>query len=101
MQPIFYGTVCPLLSYYVVKKMILDPMESRRKAAEREAQLDAVRERVALAKVEAEASVNLMRERYVRSREEEEAKKGLVIVRAIYGKIMAGQSVSQSVGWLS
>lgn len=91
MQPIFYGTVCPLLSYYIVKKLILDPIEARNKAAERQEQLQAVRERVEKARLEAEASVDLMRERYARLREDEEAKRGLVVVRAVYGKIMEGK----------
>ena len=65
MQPIFYGTVCPLLLYYAGKKLILDPMEEKKRAAEKEKELEAVRREVAMAKVEAEASLDLMRERYL------------------------------------
>lgn len=40
---------------------------------------------------QARATVELMRETYSRIRSEEEKKKGLVIVRAIYGKLPAGE----------
>lgn len=40
---------------------------------------------------QARATVELMRETYSRIRSDEEKKKGLVIVRAIYGKLPAGQ----------
>lgn len=35
MQPIFYGSVVPLLAWYTAKKLVLDPLELRRKEAER------------------------------------------------------------------
>ena len=43
LQPVFYGTVVPVLSYYIVKKLILDPFEERKKAKEKEKQLEANR----------------------------------------------------------
>ena len=47
-QPILYGTVIPLVSYFTFKKLILDPMEERRKAQEKEKQVEADREKVSI-----------------------------------------------------
>ena len=47
-QPILYGTVIPLVSYFTFKKLILDPMEERRKAQEKEKQMEADREKVSI-----------------------------------------------------
>lgn len=41
-------------------------------------------------KKEAQAAVELMNATYTRIVEEEEAKKGLIIAKALYGKIMSG-----------
>ena len=35
-QPLFYGTVTPLLVWFTFKKMVLDPFEARKKRRERE-----------------------------------------------------------------
>ena len=47
-QPILYGTVIPLVSYFTFKKLILDPMEERRKMKEKEKQVEADREKVSI-----------------------------------------------------
>lgn len=31
-QPLFYGTVTPLLAWFALKKLLLDPWEARKKA---------------------------------------------------------------------
>jgi len=85
LQPIFYGTVVPLLAWFTVKKLLLDPYEARRKEKERERKREQNREKVAEAKREAMASCNLMAERYSRILKEEEEKGGLVIISALYG----------------
>ena len=41
---------------------------------------------------QARATVELMRETYSRIRSDEEKKKGLVILRALYGKLPAGMN---------
>ena len=45
LQPLFYGTVTPLLLYFAFKKLVLDPYEERRRRAERRKQLEASKER--------------------------------------------------------
>ena len=66
-------------------------MERRKEALEREKQMEAVRERVAEARREALASIDLMRERFNRIRQDEAARGGLVIVAALYGKLLDGK----------
>jgi len=87
-QPILYGTVIPLVGYFTFKKLILDPIEERRRAQERERQMEAAREKVAEARKEAAASIDLMRERFNRIRHDEASRGGLVIVAAVYGKLL-------------
>eukprot|EP00095_Tigriopus_kingsejongensis_P005439 maker-scaffold224_size251237-snap-gene-0.18 protein:Tk05439 transcript:maker-scaffold224_size251237-snap-gene-0.18-mRNA-1 annotation:"-like protein subfamily c member 11" len=87
MQPLFYGTITPLIAWFTFKKLVLDPFEARKKRKEREDQARANRLRVAESRREAEVSVDLMRERFNRIRAEEESKNGLVILLALYGKI--------------
>ena len=36
LQPVFYGTVVPLLGWLTVKKLLLEPLEKRRKEERRE-----------------------------------------------------------------
>ena len=40
-QPIFYGTVTPLIVWYSLKKFIFDPLEAKKKAEERQKQSEA------------------------------------------------------------
>jgi len=88
MQPIFYGTVAPLLAWFTFKKLILDPYDASKRLAEKEKLRDANLVRVALARKEAQASVDLMKERFNRIRQEELHKGGLVILLALYGSIV-------------
>ena len=89
-QPILYGTVIPLVGYFTFKKLILDPMEERRRAQEKGKQMEAAREKVAEARKEATASIDLMRERFNRIRHDEASRGGLVILAAVYGKLLDG-----------
>ena len=63
LQPVFYGTVVPLLAWLTVKKLILNPLEEKKKAEKRRKQKESLREKVLAARKEAEASMNLMEER--------------------------------------
>jgi len=86
-QPVFYGTVCPLIIWLTAKKLILEPMQARAREAARVRKREVNRERVAAARREAEASVALMEERYTRIRAAEEGRGGLVLVTALYGHL--------------
>ena len=96
MQPIFYGTVAPLLAWFTFKKLVLDPYEANKKSLEKVRLRDANLARVALARKEAQASVELMRERFSRIRQEEIHRGGLVVVLALYGKIIDGELPSRA-----
>lgn len=87
-MPLFYGTVAPVLVWFAVQKLILDPFEARKSAAEKEKKLNAAKEKIAKARIEAQGSVSLMRQRFMRIRSEAEAKSGLVVILALYGKIV-------------
>ena len=85
LQPVFYGTVAPLLAWLTVKKLILEPLELKRKEEAKKKQRETMKEKVAAARQEAEASLSLMEERFRRGKSEEEAKNGLVIEQCLYG----------------
>lgn len=88
MQPIFYGTVAPLLTWFTVQKLIIDPYARRKKEAEKEKLKEANLLRVAERRKEAMASMELMLERYSRIRFEEASRNGLIILAAVYGKLV-------------
>ena len=91
LQPVFYGTVVPLLAWFTVKKLILEPLEERRKSEVKRKQREAMREKVAAARKEAEASLSLMEERYNRIRSEEESRDGLLIQQCLYGLLATAE----------
>ena len=91
MQPVFYGSLAPLLAWYTFKKLILDPYEANKKSSEKETLREANLIRVAEARKEAQASVELMTERFSRIRQEEFQKGGFVVILALYGKIVDGK----------
>ena len=88
LQPVFYGTVVPLLGWLTVKKLLLEPLEKRRKQEEERRQKEQVAEQVRKAREEAEASLKLMEERHRRILAEEEAKNGLILEQCLYGLIV-------------
>ena len=47
LQPVFYGTVVPLLGWLTVKKLLLEPLEKRRKQEEERKQKEQVAEQAA------------------------------------------------------
>ncbi|XP_068632767.1 dnaJ homolog subfamily C member 11 [Battus philenor] len=89
-SPVFYATVVPLVSWLVFKKLVLDPINRERQEREKQRSMEANFERLQEMQQQARATVELMRETYSRIRSDEEKKKGLVIVRAVYGKLPAG-----------
>ncbi|KAG8187761.1 hypothetical protein JTE90_018761 [Oedothorax gibbosus] len=82
---VFYGTVAPLLGYYLLKTVYIDPRKKRLKARETEKTKEVNAQRMAEKRKEASIAVSLMQETYRRIKSEEERKKGLVVSQAIYG----------------
>ncbi|XP_075990898.1 dnaJ homolog subfamily C member 11 isoform X1 [Anticarsia gemmatalis] len=91
-SPVFYATVVPLVSWLVLKKLVLDPINRERQERDRQRSMEANYERLQEMQRQARATVELMRETYSRIRSDEEKKKGLVILRAMYGKLPADAS---------
>ena len=41
LQPVFYGTIAPLIVWYTLKKLVFDPIEDRKQEEERKRQSEA------------------------------------------------------------
>ncbi|KRT81908.1 Chaperone [Oryctes borbonicus] len=87
--PIFYATVVPVVVYIIVKKGFVEPFLKEQHAKEVEKQKQTNKAKLLQKKKEAQAAVELMNATYTRIVEEEEAKKGLIIVKALYGRIIS------------
>ncbi|XP_039278518.1 dnaJ homolog subfamily C member 11 isoform X2 [Nilaparvata lugens] len=88
---VFYATVTPLFVYVMVKRLVVDPMMAEQHKRDKERQRQVNKKRMAERRREAEAAVKLMAETFSRIRSDEEQKRGLVVVKAIYGRIVIGQ----------
>ncbi|XP_065163838.1 dnaJ homolog subfamily C member 11 [Atheta coriaria] len=87
--PIFYATIVPLVVYVVVQKGFVEPFLKEQRARKVEKQRQDNRQKMAEKRKEAQAAVDLMQAAYERIMIDETSKNGLVVVRAIYGKICA------------
>lgn len=88
--PIFYATVVPLVVYIVVKKGFVEPFLKDEQAKKIEKQKQSNKKRLLQKRKEAQAAIDLMTAAYSRIKNEEENKKGLIIVKALYGKLILG-----------
>lgn len=84
---IFYATTTPILVWFLVKKVVIDPMNAEEKTRQLQKTREVNKKRMAERKREAEASVELMSAAYERSRDEEQKRHGLVIERALFGQL--------------
>lgn len=83
---VFYATAVPIISYFILKKCILEPMEAEqhKKTVEKKKEVNV--ERLQQKRKEAETEVSLMTAQYDRICSEEDSKDGLIILFAFYGK---------------
>lgn len=81
----FYGTVVPLLGYYVIKTLVIDPYLKRREEQEREVMKESRSSELEERRKSSMAYVELMRDTYVKIVERERNASGLVIEQALYG----------------
>ncbi|CAG9771903.1 unnamed protein product [Ceutorhynchus assimilis] len=86
-SPVFYATIAPMLLYIVVKKGIVEPFLKEEKSKKLEKQKQNNFNKLLEKRREAMAAQELMQASYSRIKSEEEKKKGLIIVKAIYGRI--------------
>jgi DnaJ family protein C protein 11 len=91
---VFYATVTPVIIWAVVKKLIVDPIVHEQKERDKVKQRELNKARMAEKKREAELAVQLMRATFARVRSDEEAKKGLVIIKAVYGRLVNISDIS-------
>ncbi|KAH9504378.1 DnaJ (Hsp40), sub C, member 11 [Bulinus truncatus] len=84
---IVYGAAIPVIAYFVIKNLIINPILKQQKLKELEKQKEEYAEKLAQKRMEAEKAVELMKETYERCVELEEKKSGLVIVKSLYGKL--------------
>lgn len=83
---IFYATTLPIVSYFILKKCILEPMEYEKQRVVVEKKKEMNEEKLVQRRKEAKAAVSLMNAQYERICAEEERSSGLVIIHAFYGK---------------
>ncbi|XP_075540929.1 dnaJ homolog subfamily C member 11 [Dermacentor variabilis] len=95
---IFYGTVTPLVAWYILQTFVIVPYTERQRQREAKRAREANAAKLAERKKEAEAAVALMSETYLRIKSTEEAKGGLVIIEALYGNFSEEQenNISQA-----
>ncbi|XP_058066430.1 dnaJ homolog subfamily C member 11 [Anopheles bellator] len=91
---IFYATVTPLLTYFVLKKMLFDPMNEATKQKNIEKVKETNSARMAEKRREAESAIALMGALYTRICKEERKSDGLLIVSALYGKFNDAENVT-------
>ncbi|XP_053379119.1 dnaJ homolog subfamily C member 11-like [Mercenaria mercenaria] len=87
---VVYGTIIPVVTYFAVKKLIVDPFLSGQREKELEKKKQEQKEKILQRKREAQALIELMKETVERNLEAEEKKNGLIIITAVYGKLSSG-----------
>ncbi|CAL7942456.1 unnamed protein product [Xylocopa violacea] len=88
---VFYATVVPLLTWIVVKKVVIDPIVKKQEEREKEKEKEANKTRMMEKQKEAESATRLMKATVSRIRATEESKKGLIITKALYGRFVYPQ----------
>jgi DnaJ family protein C protein 11 len=96
--PIIYGTVTPLIVYYMVKVLVVNPYLDQQRKRDKEKQKEVNATKMAEKRKEAEAAVSLMQETVARIRQTEENRNGLIIEHALYGKLFENGQRLESVG---
>ncbi|XP_044751000.1 dnaJ homolog subfamily C member 11 [Coccinella septempunctata] len=91
-SPIFYATVVPVVLYTIVKKGVVEPFLKEQKASKAEKQRQNNLNNLLERRKEAQAAQELMMASYNRIKAEEENKNGLIILQAVYGKLITDRN---------
>ncbi|XP_059622338.1 dnaJ homolog subfamily C member 11 [Phlebotomus argentipes] len=86
---VFYATVTPLCVFFVLKRLVIEPMNDEKRQRRIDKTKEVNRERMAAKKKEAESSIDLMSATFERIRDDETKTHGLIIDRATYGRVRA------------
>ncbi|XP_076237100.1 dnaJ homolog subfamily C member 11 [Calliopsis andreniformis] len=89
--PVFYATVIPIMTWTIVKKIVIDPVVKEREKREKEKQKEMNKTRMMEKQKEAKIATELMKATVSRIRAEEESKRGLIITKALYGRFVYPQ----------
>ncbi|XP_012270711.1 dnaJ homolog subfamily C member 11 [Orussus abietinus] len=92
--PVFYATVVPLFTWTIIKKFVIDPAVKEQEEKKKKKQREVNKTRMMEKQRDAKAAVSLMRATFSRNRSEEESKGGLVITKALYGRVVYPQDRS-------
>lgn len=84
--PTVYATIVPFVTWFAIKKLIVDPITRHQKEKEIERQREINRNKMVENQRVAKAAVDLMKAAFSRIRTDEERRGGLVILIALYGK---------------
>ncbi|XP_065219886.1 dnaJ homolog subfamily C member 11 [Planococcus citri] len=84
--PTVYAVVTPIIVWFAVKKLIVDPFVREQKEKHIERQREINKNKMEEKRREANAAIELMKAAYERIRREEENRNGLIILNALYGK---------------
>lgn len=90
-SPVYYASVIPLISWLLVKSLILDPIAKDTLAKKRQRIMEANLKRIEELKSEAKTAVELMRTASERVVNEEKKVNGLIIMLALYGPLQEGE----------
>uniref|UniRef100_A0A6A7FM57 DnaJ-like protein subfamily C member 11 n=2 Tax=Hirondellea gigas TaxID=1518452 RepID=A0A6A7FM57_9CRUS len=90
--PIVYGTLLPLVGWVAIDRLIVKPFLDEQKRQNMARQRESNKVRISELKREAAAAVELMRETVKRNIDMEENKKGLVILKAMYGRLVSSEA---------
>ncbi|OQR72486.1 dnaJsubfamily C member 11-like [Tropilaelaps mercedesae] len=93
---ILYGTVVPLVAYFIFNKFAVEPYYAQQRKTATAKLRETNRRKVAEQRKNAEASISLMQQTYQRSCSLEEARGGLVVVFAEYGAAAELSSLASS-----
>lgn len=88
---VFYATVVPIMTWVILKKIVIDPMVKKREEREKEKEKEVNKTRMMEKQKEAESATKLMKATVSRIRATEESKKGLIISKALYGRFVYPQ----------
>ncbi|XP_033222572.1 dnaJ homolog subfamily C member 11-like [Belonocnema kinseyi] len=89
--PVFYATVAPLITWTIIKKFIIDPVVKEQKERSKEKQREINKSMMLEKQKEAKAAIELMKATFSRIRSEEEHRGGIVITKALYGRLVYPQ----------
>ena len=91
---VFYATVVPIMTWVILKKIVIDPMVKKREEREKEKEKEVNKTRMMEKQKEAESATKLMKATVSRIRATEESKKGLIISKALYGRFVILNKIS-------